>query len=110
MVDLTAVQVPSKSPALNISWTSPSTGAAATGYTVYYYSHSTTNEGVEESRSVSTDETTVLINQLLADGRTYHIAVEAHSIHLSGYSDSISYSPCKLGGEGLFTIIMRRLF
>lgn len=105
MVGLTAVQVPSKSPALNVSWTAPTTGASVTGYTVYYRSSGTSSNGAEHSGSVSANTSTaVVVDQLLADGRTYNISVVTHSIHFSGYSDSVSYTPCKYIMRGCLCI------
>ena len=66
-----------------------------TGYTVHY-SGADSNGNQHNGSSDTTTETTVLIHDLLADGRSYSLTVEAHSVHLSGYSEPLSYELCKL--------------
>lgn len=92
VVGLTAIQVPSKTPTLNISWSPPTTGAAVTRYSVYYHSSSSASDDIGHS---DTNDTSVLIDELLANGRTYNISVVAHSTHFDGYSESIFHRPCK---------------
>ena len=93
--NVTTVQVPSHSPTLNISWNMPQEGAVITGYTVHY-SGADRNGNQHNGSSNTTTDTTVLIHDLRADGRTYNLKVEAHSEHFSGYSEPLHYEPCKL--------------
>ena len=96
-VDVMAVQVSSMTPTLKISWSPPEDMGVITGYTVYYYGSGTASGGNDHIGSSQTvNDTTVLISQLLADGRTYNMRVAAHSAHLNGYSEDILYNPCKL--------------
>ena len=72
----------------------PQEGAAVTGYTVHYSGADSSGNKHSGSVNASTD-TTVLIHNLLADGRSYNLTVEAHSVHLSGYSKSLDHELCK---------------
>ena len=92
-----ATQIPSSTPTLNISWSSVSEGAPVTSYTLHYTSSG--SDGREDHNgSVATtgNDSVAVIEELLGDGRTYSVIVEAHSIHLSSYSDPLSYTPCEL--------------
>lgn len=76
-----------------VSWNAPQDGASVTSYTVHYSGSggSTVHKG---SINVLLN-TSALIPMLMADGRYYDVRIEAHSLHLSGYSDPVPYKPCK---------------
>lgn len=89
-VNITVNQVPSVTPTLNISWNIPQDGATVTGYTIHYNRNSSGgNVDVQHN-------TTLLIPNLIADGRPYKITIETKSIHLSGFTEPLQYELCKL--------------
>ena len=89
-MNVSSVQVTAYTPTLHISWSSPQDGASVTGYVVYY-------ESVEHAGPVMAYlNTSILVHDLIADGRSYEITVEAQSIHLSGYSTAVDVQPCKV--------------
>lgn len=93
-VDVTAVQVSSLSPTLTVSWNAPQDGATVTSYTVHYTS---TGSGIQHGGSVhGFQNMSISIPNLIADGRYYNIVVEAHSVHISGFSNPLQFKPCKL--------------
>ena len=77
---LSAEQV-SPGTTIRVTWSSPSGGAAVTGYRVHYISG-----GVVRSVHRRASHTSVYLWNLMNDGRTYTILVEALSIHLPGKS------------------------
>ena len=80
---------------IRVTWSHPSGGAAVTGYLVHY-----NGGGDEGSVSSTVSATTADLEDLLNDGRTYTISVEAQSDQISGESnimnvplrESIEYS------------------
>ena len=62
-----------------------------TGYLVHY-----SGGGDEGSVSRSASDTTADLQNLMNDGRTYTISVEAQSQHLSGESNTRSVLLCEL--------------
>ena len=94
--NVVVTQIPSFSPTLNVSWSPATEGAPVTGYTVHYTS-SGVGGGNEHNESVFTigNESSAVIDNLLADGRAYSVVVEAHSLHFSSFSQPTSYTPCE---------------
>ena len=90
VVGITVVQVPSRTPTLNISWNIPQDGAAVTGY-IIHYDRNSSRENFDVQHN-----TTLLIPNLLADGQPYNITVETKSVHLSGFTEPLQYELCKL--------------
>ena len=76
---------------IRVTWSHPSGGATVTGYRVHY-----SGGGDEGSVSVSASATTADLEDLMNDGRTYTISVEAQSEHLSGESDTMNVPLCEL--------------
>ena len=62
-----------------------------TGYRVHY-----SGDGDEGSVSVSASATTTDLEDLMNDGRTYIISVEARSDQISGVSDTMDVPLCEL--------------
>ena len=73
---------------MNVSWSPPSDGASVTGYVVHYRSL------LHEGTLAVFQNTSVLIDGVIAEGRFYEIIVEAQSIHLSGYSLPVPFGSC----------------
>ena len=92
-------QIPSLSPTLNVSWSPPSSGGAAiTSYTLHFTSSGEGRGAANHNGSVVTNgnASAAVIRELLADGRTYGVTVEARSLHFSSYSAPLPYTPCEL--------------
>ena len=89
-------QVPSSSPTLNISWSLGPGGAPIINYTLHYTSAGMDGRG-DHNGSVATagNNSAGVIEDLLGDGRTYSVLVEAHSLHLSSFSETLVYTPCE---------------
>ena len=62
-----------------------------TGYRVHY-----SGDGDEGYVSRSASDTTADLEDLMNDGRTYTISVEARSEHLSGESVAVNVALCEL--------------
>lgn len=91
-VNISVTQVSGSTPTLNITWNPPQTNAAlVTSYLLHY----TSGDDTRSLLTYSNTSDSVLISNLIADGRAYEIVVEAKSIHLSGFSEPLKYQPCK---------------
>ena len=76
---------------IRVTWSPPSGGATVTGYRVHYSS-----DGDEGYVHRNSSDTTADIENLMNDGRTYTISVEAQSQHLSGESNTMNVPLCEL--------------
>lgn len=83
-------QVSGSTPILNIMWSHPQIDAVVTNYTLHY------TRGNDTGSVPAYSNTLVLLSDLIADGNDYEIIVEAESIHISGFSEPVTYLPCKL--------------
>ena len=72
---------------IRVIWKPPTGGATVTGYRVNYVSSgSPPSSG---SQSVGSTNTSIDLTDLINDGRTYTVTVEADSDHFPGVSDDM---------------------
>ncbi len=98
--DITIEQLTSST--VNVSWASPTGGAAVTGYIVHY------TGGGHTGTASSEYSTSVLVHGLVPDGRNYTIAVEAQSVHVSGVSVAAFIEPCEWYAHPLCVLLCER--
>ena len=72
---------------IRVSWNPPTEGATVTAYRVVYTSSGSPSSS--GSQTVGPTDTSIDLTNLINDGRTYTITVEAESEHFPGVSDDM---------------------